>query len=167
MRRQSAPSGINSVEPPAKGSLPHQAIEHYLNGYELQYKDARRVAKKRASRVTLAIAILTGCLTTLGSFGALLATDAISAGIAVTTTVVSAAIAVLLAWNDHFHHRQLWIQRSGVLAQLNELRRDYAFESAQAGPRGVPSRRVSERAMRHLNDILADDLDEWRQIQTV
>ncbi|GAA1780761.1 hypothetical protein GCM10009748_12740 [Agromyces lapidis] len=130
MVRASEPSGIDSVPLPPGGSTPTELVEHYLAGYEAQYKKARRTAKRRASRVTIAVAVLTGGVAVLGAVSAVLSDDVTSGVLAVATTLTSAVIAVLLAWNDHSHHRELWVQRSTVLAELNGLRRRFLLRSS-------------------------------------
>lgn len=165
MANPSEPSGINSVEPPPAGSSPAQTVEHYLAGYEAQFKRARRTVKRRASRVTIWASILTGLIAVLGSISAVLSTDWISAAVAIATTLVSSVVAALLAWNDHFHHRELWIQRSEVLAEINVLRRRFAMRSSL--PRHM--RRAEDRdavaTLEALNEVLQNDLESWKRIQ--
>ncbi len=116
--------------------------------------------------MTVAIAILTGALAVLGSIGALLSADWLSASIAIATTVISATVSVLLAWNDHFHHRELWIQRSTVLAEINSLHRRYAVNSKQPWYMRRAANTEAAITLRKLDKILERDLESWTQIQT-
>jgi hypothetical protein len=165
MGKNSVPSGIDSVEPPPFGSSPSQIVEHYLAGYEKHFKRARRTVKRRASGVTIAASVLTGAVAVLGSISAVLATDWWSGGIAVATTLLSAAVAVLLAWNDHFRHRELWIQRSAVLSQINDLRRGFAARTTLPWYRRGSAHAEARAALGELNDILRQDLATWTKIQ--
>lgn len=165
MAKSSEPSGINSVEPPPPGSSPAQTVEHYLAGYEAQFKRARRTVKRRASGVTIWASILTGVVAVFGSISAVLSTDWISAAVAIATTVVSAAVAVLLAWNDHFHHRELWIQRSEVLAEINVLRRRFAMRSSLPWYMRRAEDRDAVATLEALNEVLQEDLKSWKRIQ--
>ncbi|WP_146115204.1 SLATT domain-containing protein [Microbacterium sp. MYb66] len=165
MAKDSAPSGIDSVPPPSPGLSPSQIVEHYLDGYEQNFKRARRTVKRRASSVTIAASLLTGVVAVLGSISAVLATDWWSGGVAVATTLTSATVAVLLAWNDHFHHRELWIQRSAVLAQINDLRRGFAARKTRPWYRRATERAEANAALETLGDILREDLETWTRIQ--
>jgi len=166
MIEDSAPSGIDSVPPPPPGSSPSQIVEHYLDGYEQHFKRARRTVKRRASGVTVAASILTGAVAVLGSISAVLATDWWSGGLAVATTLASAAVTVLLAWNDHFHHRELWMQRSTVLAQINELRRSFAARTTRPWYKRGSDRAEASAALDGLGEILRQDLETWITIQS-
>ncbi len=166
MRKSSAPSGIDSVPPPPPGSSASQIVDHYLGGYESHFKRARRTVKRRASGVTIAASTLTGLVAVLGSISAVLATDWLSGGLAVATTLSSATVAVLLAWNDHFHHRELWIQRSAVLAQINELRREFAARTTLPWYRRASTRAEARAVLADLNKILREDLETWNKIQS-
>ena len=76
----------------------------------------------------------------------------------VTTTGLSALSAVLLTWNDHFHHRDLWAVRSIVLNRLEQLELDYqsARENQTANYDELRAR---------LDRILKDALREWLRLQ--
>ncbi|MEV8168838.1 SLATT domain-containing protein [Microbacterium paraoxydans] len=166
MRKNSAPSGIDSVPPPPSGSSLSQIVDHYLDGYERQFRKARRTVKRRASGVTIAASILTGLVAVLGSISAVLATDWWSGGLAVATTLTSATVTVLTAWNDHFRHRELWIQRSAVLAQINELRRSFAARAISPWYRRTSTRAEARAVLAELNKILRQDLETWTKIQS-
>ncbi len=165
MVRDTTPSGIDSVLPPPPGSSPSQIVEHYLGGYELQFKRARRTVKRRASAVTIAVSVLNGVVAVFGSISAVLATDWWSGGVAIATTLTSATVAVLLAWNDHFHHRELWIQRSTVLARMNDLRRTYAARAVSPWYGRRSERAEASVALQRLEEILHEDLETWTKIQ--
>ncbi|QHC64572.1 SLATT domain-containing protein [Rathayibacter festucae] len=165
MSDQSEPSGIDSVGPPPAGSTPAETVEHYLSGYEAEFKKARRTVKRRSSAVTIAASVLTGLVAVLGCISAVLATDWISGGVAVGTTLSSATIAVLLAWNEHFHHRELWIQRSAVLADVNSVRRRFAARSARPWYKRRTEAVDSKEALDELDSILKDDIRTWTSIQ--
>ncbi|MFG6445855.1 hypothetical protein ACFXQA_11360 [Microbacterium sp. P07] len=94
-----------------------------------------------------------------------MATDWFSATIAIATTTVSAAIAVLLAWNDHFHHRDLWIQRSEVLGEINVVRRRFAMRSSLPWYLRRPADAEAVAALQELKDALTQDLQSWKRIQ--
>lgn len=165
MRNPSRPSGIDSVSPPTPGSSPSSVADHYITQYELQFKRARRTVKRRASGVTIAASILTGSVAVLGAVSAVLAGDGLSIAVALLTTALSSTVTVLLAWNDHFHHRELWIQRSNVLAEINELRRSYSAREALPWPARRSERVAARDALDQLNAILRRDLESWRRIQ--
>ena len=165
MRKASQPSGIDSVSPPEPGASPTEIAEHYLAKYEDQFKAARRTVKRRASGVTISASVMTGLVAVLGAISAVLAGDALSIAVAIATTLLSATVSVLLAWNDHFHHRELWIQRSAVLAELNELRRDYASRTTRPWYRRRRERAEAAMALNELSAILRRDLESWKRIQ--
>lgn len=166
MAKGSMPSGIDSVPPPPDGSSPSQIVEHYLAGYEQHFRRARRTVKRRSSGVTIAASVLTGVVAVLGSISAVLATDWWSGGVAVLTTLASATVAVLLAWNDHFHHRELWIQRSAVLAEINALRRGFAARKTAPWYQRVTTRAEASAALKELDEILRQDIETWSKIQS-
>lgn len=166
MRNTSKPSGINSVPPPRPGSGPIEIVDHYLAGYEREFREARRTVKRRASRVTITTSILTGLVAVLGSVSAVLANDLASGLLAVATTATSATVAVLLAWNDHFHHRELWIQRSEILAEINSLQRRFAARATLPWYRRRSKDAQAQAALRELEGILGRDLATWTRIQS-
>lgn len=137
---------------------------YYLDWWEREFNRTRKVVKRRAAKVTIWTTVLTGIVAVFGAISASISNNPLQDLIAICTTGASATTAVLLAWNEHFHHKDLWIQRSQVLHQLQSLRIEYERASREA-----KSRRARQRLARALNErltaVLAEDVEDWKSIQ--
>jgi hypothetical protein len=163
--KESKPSGVGRVPPPSEELSVTQSADYYIAAYEEQYRRARRVAKKRSSGTATAVSILSGCTTVLGAGGAFFSSDLPSAIIAILVTTLSASVAALNAWNNHFHHRELWLQRSTVLAEISQLRRDFSMRTRLGRWNRHSDDWEAKTAMEKLDAILRRDLESWTQIQ--
>lgn len=163
--QESGTSGVRSPEPPAADLSRAEVLDHYLEGWEAEYARARRVVKRRASLVTIWTTSLSGLVAVFGAVSAALATDLWVEVISVMTTAASATAAVLLAWNAHFHHAELWVQRSGVLSQLQALRLDVELSKRSAsGEEGDGETKTTAFASA-LKEILKKDAEDWANIK--
>jgi hypothetical protein len=129
-------------------------LEHWIG----EYFKGRVIVKRRASRVLLATTSITGLIAVLGGVMALLAGSNLPVQIiAVATTALSALSAVLLAWDTHFRHRELWAIRSVTLNRLQELQLEYESTRNES---------PDYSALRgRLDVILRDALQEWLRVQ--
>ncbi|WP_344013494.1 DUF4231 domain-containing protein [Microbacterium natoriense] len=140
------------------------AMFHYLDWWEQEFNRTRKVVKRRAAKVTIWTTALTGAIAVLGAISASISNNPLQDLIAICTTAASATTAVLLAWNEHFHHKDLWIQRSQVLHQLQNLRIDYERASRETKSRRA-RKRLAQNLSEHLKAVLAKDVQDWKSIQ--
>jgi hypothetical protein len=160
------PDGLRGPKPvPNDVDSSLAAMLHYLDWWEKDYARARRVVKKRAALVTIWTNVLTGIVAVLGAISAALSNDPWMDLAAILTTAASATTAVLFAWNEHFHHKELWIQRSRVLSELQSLRREYESLSRQKQRRRSQDR-LAKRLRTELRTVLGEDLQTWTSIQS-
>ena len=159
------PSGVKAPEWADKGLDGLEAVGYYIFEWEKTYANARRVVKRRASKVTIWTTVITGAVAILGALSAALSDNLWVDLIGVSTTAASATAAVLLAWNQHFHHRELWVQRSGVLNEIQNLRLKYELASRRPWFQRPTKAHLARTLNAELQQILARDLESWTQIQ--
>lgn len=140
------------------------AMFYYLDWWEREFNRTRKVVKRRAAKVTIWTTVLTGLVAVFGAISASISNNPLQDLIAICTTGASATTAVLLAWNEHFHHKDLWIQRSQVLHQLQSLRIEYERASREAKSRRA-RHRLAQALSAHLTAVLAKDVEDWKSIQ--
>lgn len=153
-------SGVRPPPKPPEGSRPEEVFDFYLTHWEGELARARRVVKKRASRAAIWTTALTGVTAVLGAVTVAASSDLVVDVIGVVVTISASASAVIVTWNEHFHHRELWIQRSAALNELQALRRRFELRKGK--------RCSSRKAMslsRELEEILGRDLASWTRIQ--
>ena len=154
-------SGIQKIEPPPSTYSSLQKAEYFLNAYEEEFYRARRVVKTRANLVTIWTSIGSGVVSILGALSAGLTSNPWSGAIGVLTSAVGALVAVLVAWDGHFKHKDLWIQRSQVLGAIQGVR--LRLEMRKTG--SWRHKKAAEEAMTELQNILDVDLDTWIEIR--
>ncbi len=154
---RATPSGLRPAPIPPNDSEPLDVSLHYLAHYVSEVGRARGVVKRRAKGVVVWGAALTGTSAILGGLVAL--TGSAYFGLAGTAT--AAALGVVSAWDGHFQHRELWVQRSGVLAKLQKLERNTQLLAAESADREALARTVMEQ----LDGILEEDLDSWTSLR--
>lgn len=165
MKWRSRPSGVVGPAPPPANLSALETVAYYLSHWETEFTRARRTVKRRAARVTIATTLLTGAVAVLGSLSASLSDDIRIDVIGIATTAASAASAVLVAWNEHFHHRELWVQRSEMLNELQSLRMQYELLTRQHPRVGRKRDHEAKELMNRLRELLRRDLDSWANIQ--
>ncbi len=157
--RAQGTDGVSPVVMTPKGTPPIDVLGLHIAHWTDEYSRGRVIVKRRAARVLLGTTLITGIIAVLGSTSALLAGDNLPVQIiGVATTALSALSAVLVAWDEHFRHRDLWAQRSKVLNQLGTLQLDYELA------RESPSPDIASMTER-LDQILETALKSWLQIQ--
>lgn len=153
-KRTQLSDGVNPMPAVEPGTKPldiiQKAIEHWLD----QYARARLVAKDRAARVMLVTSILSGVISVLGAINVALADNVLAIAFSALTTVCAATSGILVAWNEHFRHRDLWIIRSTTVFDLDRLQTEFtmAREDGTAEP---------EYFHQKLNAVLDDALKAW------
>jgi hypothetical protein len=157
-RTRSRPSGIQQPPAPPSSADAYDAALYYVDHYEREFSRARRVVKGRSSRVLIAaglgnlvVVILGGVITTWSGLSWL---GILSSGFA-------AAVGTLVAWDNHFKHRDLWVQRSDVLQRCNEIRRNMELDARLGKDRDA----IAVEAMTALNRVLRYDIDSWKGIR--
>lgn len=158
-------SGLNPPPKPPTAASSLEAVDHYVSWWEDEFARARRTVKRRAALVTIWTSILTGLIAVLGAASAALSANPWVDVFGIATTAASATSAVLVTWNQHFHHRELWIQRSAVLHELQNLRRQYETMSRARWYNRRSPDRLARTIDRKLRSILASDLASWVKIQ--
>jgi hypothetical protein len=77
--------------------------------------------------------------------------------LALATTGLAAAIGALMAWDEHFRHRDLWTQRTVILGRLQALQRTTEFRRSAGEQRDL----IARDCLQELNRVLDDDLTTW------
>lgn len=164
--RVDAEDNSDGLRPPKQPDQeePLDAMFYYLGWWETEFNRTRKVVKGRAAKVTIWTTILTGMVAILGAVSAALSNGPWPNAIAICTTAASATTAVLLAWNEHFHHKDLWIQRSQVLNELQTVRIEYERASREAKTR-LSRKRLARKLNKRLTMILGKDVHDWKSIQ--
>jgi hypothetical protein len=156
-RRKKEPTGLRMPPSAPPGSDACEVAEHYLAFHENDFYRARSEVKKRSRRVVVGSAVLSGLIAVTGA----------SIGIwnvpqlGIATTAFAGLAGVLAAWDGHFRHRELWIQRSQVLGQLQMLRREFDLSLALGEDRA----KLGSWTLERLNGILQGDLETWLEIR--
>lgn len=143
--------------PPDDITDPYGIAMHYLTYYEAEYARARSVVKRRARTVVLGIAAANSLIAVAGVAVAVTRyrwLGLLSAGLA-------GVIAVLGAWEGLFRHRDLWIQRSQVLSQLQELQRNTRMRKSV----GDDLTDVGTESLKAMNNLLEESLVTWANIR--
>ncbi|WP_194290094.1 SLATT domain-containing protein [Nocardia macrotermitis] len=160
--RRTRSSGLHSPEPPPEGADTLAISLHYLTFYRNEYQRSRVVVKTRAKRVVVWTAVANGLIAVLGAAVAVFQAP----WLGLVSTGLAASIGVLTAWDGLYRHREMWVQRSVILGQLQALLRTTELRQAEGGDRKT----LARGTMRHLNAILEEDLEAWtslRRTQTV
>lgn len=132
----------------------------YLNYYRSEYADRRRSVKKRAWIAVVATATFNSGIAVVGA----VVTFKGWSGLGLVSTVLAGAVAVVAAWDGHFRHRDLWVQRSLILQQLEQALRD--TEIKKRSGKHVWNELALE-AMSTLDRILKEDIDSWASIRKI
>ena len=151
-------SGLRPPPGPPAGADPLEVTLYYFSYYERDFARARQVVKRRARNVVVGTALANGAIAVVGAAIGLGG----AAWLGLLSTGLAGLVGVLAAWDGLFRHRELWIQRSLVLGQLQAAKRELELESAVgAGPRAE----LAADGMRQLNRILAEDLTTWAELR--
>lgn len=126
---------------------------HYLDFYEEEYAKTRLTAKNRFKYVTLwnsfaaALIALTGAIVAVWN----------STWLGLVSTALAGSIGMANAWDGMFRERELWIQRSEMLGQLQLVKRTVQFRLAAEGNREDAARDGFEM----MNTVMSRDLEGW------
>ncbi|BCN51931.1 hypothetical protein RE9425_03210 [Prescottella equi] len=154
-KRKDSDGGLRTPDIPegddAKDSLAMALyyIRHYLD----DFTRGRETNKRKAKRVAVGVAacnaaiVIVGSLTTLTGWSAL---GVVSAGIAGGISVIAAREGIL-------SNREMWIRRSIIVRQLNEIDRRYRMLELNATNRTT----VAADAMQELDDTLGTYSEDW------
>lgn len=145
------------MPPPPEGAKPVDVMAAAISHWKAEYVNARLSAKRRAAFVVTATTAASGLIAILGALTGIFSTDLGPKIFSVVTTAAGAFSSALIAWNEHFRHRDLWVIRSTTVAELEQLQLE--FDLARAA-RKVDSDFFSAK----LNKILHNALDAWIQI---
>lgn len=151
--QDSRESGLRNPGPPPEGSSAFEVAMHYLRFFESDFARARRVVKGRARNVTIWAAVLTASIAVVG---ALTAVSGL-AWLGLVSTAAAGAVTVIERWDAMFRHREMWVQRSAVTAELQKLRRWAEFWRATEGG----TEQVGKRILDRLEEIMGEDLSSW------
>jgi hypothetical protein len=81
--------------------------------------------------------------------------------LAIITSALAALSIGITRWNSLFRHRQLWVQRSSLLGELENLK----MEVDQAGRPGEDRNTVAREGMLSLERILDANRASWVQMR--
>ncbi|MBB5918829.1 hypothetical protein BJY24_007741 [Nocardia transvalensis] len=115
------------------------------------------MVKTRAKRVVVWTAVANGLIAVLGT--AIAVYDAPWLGL--LSTGLAASTSVITAWDGLYRHREMWVQRSVILGQLQTLLRTTELRQADGEDRNA----LARETMRELNDILEEDLEAWTSLR--
>ncbi|MBF6329195.1 SLATT domain-containing protein [Nocardia transvalensis] len=130
---------------------------YYLGFYRDEYDRSRLVVKSRAERVVVWTAVANGLIAVLGTAIAVFSAP----WLGLVSTGLAASIGVLAAWDGMYRHREMWVQRSVILGQLQALLRNIELRQAQGEDRNV----LARETMLHLNAILEEELEAWTALR--
>jgi hypothetical protein len=150
-------SGLRLPVPPPPGADAFDIAMHYLANYEADYGRARRVVKSRASNVVVGVATANGLIAVVGVAVAVSGWS----WLGLVTAGLAGTVGVLSAWDGLFRHRELWVQRSLILGQLQATQREARLRVALGEDRDI----VAKDSMTALNGVLAEDLVTWAEIR--
>jgi len=129
---------------------------HYLRFYVGDYARARRVVKSRLRRHVVWTASANGGIAVAGTAVAVWEQP----WLGLVSTALAGLIGVLAAWDSLARHRELWIQRAAVLAELLAIKRDLELANAA----GEDRREAGLRGMERLNVALSRDHETWAEV---
>ncbi|WP_141681197.1 SLATT domain-containing protein [Mycobacterium malmoense] len=132
----------------------------YLTYYRSLFAERRRTVKKRARNAVVATATFNAGIAVVGAVVTLTGWS----GLGLASTVLAGAVAVVAAWDGHFRHRDLWVQRSVILQQLEQVLRDVEIKKRGSG---IPWNELALEAMSTLDRILKEDIDSWASIRKI
>ncbi|WP_067884437.1 SLATT domain-containing protein [Nocardia vaccinii] len=150
-------SGLHSPESPPAGADTLAISLHYLTFYRNEYQRSRVVVKTRAKRVVVWTAVANGLIAVVGAAVAVFQAP----WLGLASTALAASIGVLTAWDGLYRHREMWVQRSVILGQLQALLRTTELRRAEGGDHDA----LARETMRHLNAILEEDLEAWTSLR--
>ncbi|NKY88998.1 SLATT domain-containing protein [Nocardia veterana] len=150
-------SGLHSPPSPAADADALTVSLHYLVYYRDEYERARLVVKTRAKRVVVWTAVANGVIAVLGTAVAVFQAP----WIGLLSTALAASIGVVTAWDGLYRHREMWIQRSVVLGQLQALLRGVELRRAQHEDPEL----LARETMIQLNALLEEDLEAWTSLR--
>ena len=125
------------------------------------FRKRRRRDKRKAFALQMSTVFLSASITVLlglrvaGIAGTRLSDVALTLG---------ALITVLAAAEAFFHHRELWLLRTGTLRKLESLDRQLKYYNAGAGDQSRLDGQV-DQFLNALNEILSEDYEGWRALQ--
>ncbi len=152
-------SGLRLAPPPPIDADPLRVARHYLDYYASDFSRARDVVKRRANWVVVLGATVTGTIALVGTVIAL----AKAPWLGLVSTGLAGLVGVLAAWDGLFRHRDLWVQRSWVVSQLQELQREIDFREALRDEPDI----IGRDCMTQLNEILHNDMVTWSELRNV
>jgi len=150
-------SGLRPPPHPPEGAAKIEILFHYLDHYEMDFGRARLVVKSRSSNVVVAVASANAAIAV---FGALTAVSGLAA-LGVASTAFAGFVGIVTAWDSHFRHRELWVQRTLILSDVQALRR--TMEMRRAGGENPDS--LADEGMARLNAILEADMASWSEVR--
>lgn len=150
-------SGVGALPEIPRNSDSTTTFSLYLSHWQREISHARSVVKARARSVAVLAAAGSGVVAIFGAIAAAFATAPVPIVFGLLSTAVSSAVAVLVVWDQHFHHRELWIQRTQILNDLQRLRMRFEFEK--------PDDDGVAEFMGALQSILVRDQETWAAIQ--
>jgi hypothetical protein len=118
------------------------------------------MVKKRAMIAVVATATFNAGIAVVGAIVTLTGWS----GLGLISTLLAGAVAVVAAWDGHFRHRDLWVQRSLILQQLEQALRDAEIK------RRIPKLNWDDlalEAMTALDRILKEEIDSWASIRKI
>lgn len=126
---------------------------HYLDYYEKEFAKTRLTAKNRFKYITLwnsfaaALIALTGAIVAVWN----------STWLGLLSTALAGSIGVVNSWDGMFRERELWIQRSEMLGQIQLVKRTLQFRLA----RGDDPQDAAADGFDVLNSVVSRDLEGW------
>jgi hypothetical protein len=126
-----------------------------------RYAKSRDFYRRGCLYVTVAMAMLSAITTFLIGAGQYFGGQA---WIPVLALATSASVTVVTAWDGYFRHREMWVQKTAVLAQLYELRSRLKFIIAKDASSLKPE--VVDEFNERYQAILNGANEAWKTVRT-
>ena len=119
-------SSIGELPNPPSEAKPIDVCQLYVDHYLLQFGRARQTVKNRAKGVVLGTALAGAGIAVVSVMTAVVDWS----WLPIVSAVLAGAVTVLSAWDGHFRHKDLWVQRTEVVSRLQELKRNVVVRLA-------------------------------------
>jgi hypothetical protein len=119
----------------------------------------REIAKGKAERVVITIALANGLIAVIGVAVTIAEEWSI---LGILSTALAALITGLTAWDTHYRHRELWTEKTVHLSQVQELLRDTQYRIARGKEQPDD---IADDAMNRLRSILQQEMRDWMALR--
>jgi len=159
MGRSSGGLSVGELPIPPQDAKLIDVCTLYLDHYIRFFSRARQIVKYRSKLVVLGTALSGAVIAVVSVMTALVDWP----WLALVSAVLAGAVTVMSAWDGHFRHKELWVQRTEVVSQLQELKRTVTTRLAS----GDDPSKVGLDGLRRLDQILSYDMATWKGLRSL